>query len=69
MTIFLLRHKINENRSTGADLIGADDTLKYILWFKYLIEVHGYIMGCFILQQGNRSKKTRNKFGKNQFIK
>ena len=64
MTIFLLRHKLNENRSKEADLIGADDTLKYILWFKYLIEVHGYIMGCFILQQSNHSKKQETNLGK-----
>ena len=49
------RQKLNTGSLTEAELVGIDDTIKYIVWGLYFIQAQGYEMVKNILIQDNKS--------------
>jgi hypothetical protein len=49
------KHKINMKSSTQAEIVGVDDSLRYILWACYFMIEQGYDMDVFLLYQDNMS--------------
>ena len=69
VTIMITKHKINTNRSTELELVGAGDALPAALWSKCFIEAQGYTVTQNIMYQDNHTtlrlevngKKIRSK--------
>jgi hypothetical protein len=49
------KQKMMTKRSTKAELVGVDDSLRYILWAHYFMQEQGYGMDASLLYQDNTS--------------
>jgi hypothetical protein len=49
------KHKINTKSSTEAEIVGVDNSLRYILWARYFMIEQGYDMDASLLYQDNMS--------------
>ena len=49
------KQKLNTKSSTESELVGADDSMPYILWTRYFLQEQGYTVGKPILYQDNKS--------------
>lgn len=57
------RQKLNARSSTGAELIGIDDALPYILWGLYFLQAQGFEIGENVLHQDNKTTILLAKIG------
>jgi hypothetical protein len=53
--IYSRKHKINTKSSTEAEIVGVDNSLRYILWACYFMIERGYDMDASLLYQDNMS--------------
>jgi hypothetical protein len=66
------RQKINTKSSTEAELVGVDDSLRYILWAHYFMQEQGCDMDPSLLYQDNMSAillKTNGRVSSSKWTK
>ena len=63
------KQKVNTKSSTESELVGVDDYMPMIIWVKYFLEAHGYIVSNNLLHQDNQSSVKLEQNGKANSVK